>query len=80
MADKTAQGTRERGASIGTGAGIAALIIGSYLLAFGVAGLNAASSTGQRWLFGIVFVIGVLVAGWAVVLPWDGAERGAREG
>jgi len=75
MADKTAQGTHERMASIGTGRAIAALIIGSYLLAFGVAGLNAASSTGQSWIFGIVFVIGVLVAGWAVVLPWDGARR-----
>jgi hypothetical protein len=76
MEDKTVRGARERAASIGTGAGIAALIIGSYLLAAGVAGLNAASSTGQRWAFGVLFVIGVLVAGWAVVLPWDGSSGG----
>ena len=78
MADNPTRRTREKVASISTKAGIAALIIGSYLLAMGVAGLNAASSTGQRWAFGIIFVIGVLVAGWAVVLPWNGASRGKR--
>lgn len=76
MEQRTTRGPREKVASIGTGAGIAALIVGSYLLAVGVAGLNAASSTGQRWAFGILFVIGVLIAGWAVVLPWNGHSGG----
>jgi hypothetical protein len=78
MDQNTTRGPREKAASIGTGTAIAALIVGSYLLAAGVAGLNAASSTGQRWAFGILFVIGVLVAGWAVILPWDG--RSGRDG
>jgi hypothetical protein len=54
-----------------TKAGLIALILGSYVIAFGVAGINVAESTGLRWLFGAVIVVGFCVTGWSIVLPWD---------
>jgi hypothetical protein len=58
-----------------TKAGLATLIGGGYLLAFGLAGVNAASSAWTRWMFALVIVVGFLVTGWAVILPWDDARR-----
>jgi hypothetical protein len=50
--------------------GITALIVGGYLLALGIAGINA-NSGGARVLFSVVLAAGFVVAGWSVVLPWD---------
>ena len=58
-----------------TKAGLGTLVGGSFLLAVGLAGVNAAGSTGIRWLFALVLVAGFLVAGWSVVLPWDDAKK-----
>lgn len=51
--------------------GVTALIVGSYLLALGIAGINA-SSGGLVAVFAVVLVLGFVIGGWAVVLPWDG--------
>ncbi|MEZ0110889.1 hypothetical protein ABH920_004904 [Catenulispora sp. EB89] len=59
--------------------GLTALIVGGYLLALGIAGINA-NSGGVVALFAVVLVLGFVIAGWAVVLPWDGgAPRGEHE-
>ena len=59
--------------------GLTALIVGGYLLALGIAGINA-NSGGVVALFAVVLVLGFVIAGWAVVLPWDGgATRGEHE-
>ena len=57
--------------------GITALIVGSYLLALGIAGINA-NSGGVVVLFAVVLVIGFVITGWSVVLPWDGDAHKAR--
>ncbi|NUR60383.1 MAG: hypothetical protein HOV87_17245 [Catenulispora sp.] len=63
-----------------TKAGITLLIVGGYTMALGIGGINA-NSGGAQWLFSLILVIGVVLAGWAVVLPWDGGtERGESEG
>ena len=51
--------------------GITALLVGSYLLALGIAGINAASG-GLVALFAVVLVAGFVLAGWSALLPWDG--------
>lgn len=61
-----------------TKAGLTLLIVGGYLIAFGIGGVNAASGA-AKWLFSVVLVIGFVVMGWAMVLPWDGAPA-ASEG
>ena len=68
--------------SMDTKWGITLLIVGSYLLALGIAGINA-SSDGLVAVFAVVLVLGFVMAGWSIVLPWDGgaarAERAERE-
>ena len=51
--------------------GITGLLVGSYLLAFGIAGINANSGAAQA-VFVVVLIIGFVVTGWSVVLPWNG--------
>ncbi|MEY9862566.1 hypothetical protein ABH935_008214 [Catenulispora sp. GAS73] len=51
--------------------GVTALIVGGFLLALGIAGINA-NSGGVVAVFAVVLVLGFVIAGWAVVLPWDG--------
>jgi len=58
--------------------GITAVLVGSYLLALGIAGINA-NSGGAVALFSVVLVLGFIVTGWAVVLPWDGSQGAHRE-
>ncbi|WP_194921469.1 hypothetical protein [Catenulispora rubra] len=55
--------------------GLTALLVGSFLLALGIAGINA-NSGGVVAVFAVVLVLGFVIAGWAAVLPWDGG--GAR--
>lgn len=63
-----------------TKAGITALVVGGYTIALGIGGVNATSG-GTQWLFSIILVLGVVLAGWAVVLPWDGGpERAGAQG
>ena len=62
---------------MGTKLGITLLIGGGYLIAMGFAGINA-NSGGAQWVHSIVLVIGVVLAGWAVVLPWDGGGDAGR--
>ena len=57
-----------------TKTGTAALIGGGYVLALAFAGLNAASSAGQRWLFGLVFVVGFVLMGLAIIMPWEATK------
>jgi hypothetical protein len=57
--------------------GITALIVGSYLLALGIAGINA-NSGGAVAAFAVVLVVGFVVVGWSLVLPWDGGAHKAR--
>lgn len=61
--------------------GITALVVGGYLMALGIAGINANSGGGALAVFAVVLVIGFVVAGWSVVLPWDGGGkvRGAHD-
>jgi hypothetical protein len=60
-----------------TKSGLTSLVVGGYLIAMGIAGINA-NSGGAQWVHAIVLVIGFVLAGWAVVLPWDGGgQRGA---
>lgn len=57
--------------------GVTLLAVGGYLMAMGFAGINA-NSGGAQWVHAIVLVIGFVLTGWAVVLPWDGGrQRGA---
>lgn len=58
--------------------GITALVVGSYLLGLGIAGINA-NSGGVVAVFAVVLVLGFVVAGWSMVLPWDGGARKARK-
>lgn len=60
--------------------GITALIVGAYLVALGLAGINA-NSGGAVAIFAVVLVVGVVVMGWSMVLPWDGgkAHRAAHD-
>lgn len=53
--------------------GITALLVGSYLLALGIAGINA-NSGGVVAVFAVVLVLGFVVTGWSAVLPWDGGQ------
>jgi hypothetical protein len=59
-----------------TKAGITLLVVGGYTMALGLAGINA-NSGGAQWLFSIIFVIGMVLAGWAVLLPWKGSKERA---
>ncbi|GAA1967289.1 hypothetical protein [Catenulispora subtropica] len=54
--------------------GVTLLIVGGYVIALGIGGINAASG-GTKWLFALLLVIGVVVMGWAMILPWDGGEH-----
>ena len=54
-----------------TKAGLTTLLLGCYTIAFGLAGLNAVSSTGLQWLYGVITVVGFVVTSWPVMLPWD---------
>lgn len=55
--------------------GITSLIVGGYLMAMGIAGINVnADSGGAQAVFSLVLVIGLVIAGWSVMLPWDGGE------
>ncbi len=59
-----------------TKAGITLLVVGGFLVAMGIGGINA-NSGGAQWAHAIVLVIGFVLAGWAVALPWDGGgQRG----
>ncbi|MEY9904940.1 hypothetical protein ABIA35_001156 [Catenulispora sp. MAP12-49] len=58
--------------------GITALIVGGYLEAFGLAGINAGSG-GVVAVFAVVLVLGVVAMGWSMVLPWDGAKAHRAE-
>jgi len=53
--------------------GATLLIVGSYLMALGIGGINAVAGAG-RILFSLVLVVGVVLAGWATLLPWNGAR------
>ncbi|WP_194898983.1 hypothetical protein [Catenulispora pinisilvae] len=53
--------------------GITALLVGSYLLALGIAGINA-NSGGVVAVFAVVLVLGFVVTGWSAVLPWDAGQ------
>ena len=53
--------------------GITALTVGGYLLALGIGGINF-NSGGLVALFAVVLVVGFIVTGWAVLLPWDGTK------
>jgi hypothetical protein len=57
--------------------GVTALIVGGYLLALGIAGINA-NSGGVVAVFAVVLVLGFVIGGWAAVLPWDGGNGGNR--
>ena len=57
--------------------GLTALVVGGYLLALGIAGINA-NSGGALAVFAVVLVVGFVIAGWSVVLPWDGGARSAQ--
>lgn len=57
--------------------GITALVVGSYLLALGIAGINATSG-GVVAIYAVVLVIGFVIAGWSIVLPWDGGAHRTR--
>ena len=58
--------------------GITALLVGTYLLAMGIAGINAGSGGGMVAVFAVLLVVGFVIAGWSVLLPWDGAAHHAR--
>ena len=58
--------------------GITALIVGSYLMALGIAGINATSGGGAVAAFAVVLVVGFVITGWSVLLPWDGDAHKAR--
>jgi hypothetical protein len=51
--------------------GLTALLVGSYLIAFGIAGINA-NSGGALAFFVVMLILGFVSAGWSIVLPWDG--------
>jgi len=57
--------------------GITALVVGSYLLTLGIAGINF-SSGGWVALYAVVLVIGFVLTGWSIVLPWDGGAHRTR--
>jgi hypothetical protein len=63
------------GSELSTKAGLILLIVGSYLLALGVGGVNATSG-GVQAFWAVVLAVGFVMAGWAVVLPWNGATAG----
>lgn len=56
--------------------GITTLVVGAYLLALGIAGINA-NSGGVVAVFAVVLVLGFVLTGWSVVLPWDGGKARA---
>lgn len=59
--------------------GITVLIVGGYLLALGIAGINA-NSGGAQAFFVVVLIVAFVVTGWSIVLPWDGGKaRAAQE-
>jgi uncharacterized membrane protein required for colicin V production len=57
--------------------GITLLIVGSYLIALGIGGINAASGA-LVGVFALVLVIGFVITGWSIVLPWDGSPGKVR--
>ena len=61
--------------------GMTLLILGGYVMALGFGGINA-NSGGAQWLFSLVLVAGIVMAGWAAVLPWNGhhGESGGSGG
>lgn len=59
--------------------GITALVVGGYLLAIGIGGINANEGAGATTLFALVLMVGFVIAGWAVVLPWDGEKPPAAD-
>ncbi|NUR27556.1 MAG: hypothetical protein HOV83_17235 [Catenulispora sp.] len=54
--------------------GMTLLVVGGYVMALGFGGINA-NSGGAQWLFSLVLVLGIVMAGWAVVLPWNGGGQ-----
>lgn len=61
--------------------GMTALVVGAYLLTLGIAGINANSGGGAVAVFAVLLVVGFVVAGWSILLPWDGGHkaRGAQD-
>jgi hypothetical protein len=57
-----------------TKSGIIALILGGFVLALGIGGVNAADTTGGRWLWGLVVAVGIFVMTVPMLLPWDADE------
>ena len=54
--------------------GVTVLIVGGYLLALGIAGINAYSGLALV-SYSLVLVLGFVLTGWAVLLPWDGGHQ-----
>jgi hypothetical protein len=53
--------------------GLILLIGGSYLMALAIAGINANSGWAQAF-WSVMLVVGIVLTGWSVVLPWDGGR------
>lgn len=56
--------------------GITALLVGCYLIAFAIAGLNATSG-GAEAVYAVVLIVAFVITGWAIALPWNGAKTHA---
>jgi hypothetical protein len=62
-----------------TKSGLTALLVGGYLIAFAIAGLNATSG-GTEAVYAVVLVVAFVITGWSMVLPWNGAKTHAATG
>ena len=59
--------------------GILLLVLGGFVTAFALAGMNAVRTVGARWGWAAVLWVGLLLFAWAMLAPWDGAGGGAAK-
>ena len=65
--------TEETRTGLSTKKGVLLLVLGGYLTAFALAGMNAVRTVGARWGWAVVLWVGLLLFAWAMLAPWDGA-------
>ena len=69
--------TEETRTGLSTKKGVLLLVLGGYLTAFALAGMNAVRTVGARWGWAVVLWVGLLLFAWAMLAPWNGAAGSA---
>lgn len=72
--------TEDTRTGLTTKKGILLLVLGGYVTALSLAGMNAVRTVGARWGWAAVLWVGLLLLSWAMLAPWDGSRSAADKG